>query len=272
MTVQHDRLGVFDFLEVHRPAPKPRRSGLTIASDQDYSLDEARGFAETAAPFVDWVKLPDHYGHIARYTEGWLREKIAIYGQAGIRTTLGGVIYEVAVVQNKVPQFFARAAELGLSGVEVSEDVIEPQSAETRSAHIRLAVSAGLSVFTEVGRKYPDAPLDVDAVAEIAARDLEAGAGKIVVENSDIVQIVERNGDELHRLAERIPLDRLVFEIGPAGGARIAAWLFRELGPDVNIENLDLRDAGTLAAQRAGLHRSVGLTFFDRYAVATAAE
>ncbi|MEW9612918.1 phosphosulfolactate synthase [Shinella sp. S4-D37] len=175
-------------------------------------------------------------------------------------------------MQNKVAQFFERAADLGLSGVEVSEDVIDPQSAETRSAHIRLAASSGLFVFTEVGRKFPDAPLDVDAIASLAARDLDAGASKIVVENSDIVQIVERDSDELHRLAERIPLEKLVFEIGPAGGAKVAAWLFRAFGPEVNIENLDLRDVGTLAAQRAGLHRSVGLTFFDRYTVAAAAE
>jgi len=256
--------GSFHFLEVYRPAPKPRSSGITVASDQYLSLEEARSLISVFGPYFDWIKFPDHYGHIARYSPAWLKEKIALYHAADIRTTLGGVIYEVSVVQKQVERFFQRAAELGLSGVEISEDVIDAQSPSERAAHIQLAKSLGLNVFTEVGRKFPDKPFDAQEAADIAARDLEAGAFKVVVENSDIIQVIEQASDALHRFAQLLPAGRVVFEAGPNQKDKVAGWLLGEFGPEVNIENVDIRDVGAVSAMRAGLHRNVGLRFFDK--------
>ena len=44
---------------------------------------------------------------------------------------------------------------------EIAEDTIPPLPPKERSATIRRAVEVGLEVFTEIGLKYPDKPLDV---------------------------------------------------------------------------------------------------------------
>jgi len=256
--------GSFSFLKAFAPPLKPRTEGITIASDRGISHDSTRSLIEVSADVLDYIKTPDHYALMARYPENWLRTKIALYKKAEISPTLGGVIYEVAVVQGKVEAFMNRAADLGYAGIEVSEDVIEPQPPATRAAHIRYAKSLGLHVFTELGRKFPDKPFDANEGVEIAHRDLESGASMIVVENSDIIRIVKEGGDGLHVLAERIPSEKLIFEAGPNERKPLLKWLIKEFGPSVNIENIEVQDAATVAAMRGGLHRNIGFSYFDR--------
>jgi phosphosulfolactate synthase len=256
--------GSFSFLEAFALPLKPRTRGITIASDRGISHESTRSLIEVAADVLDYIKTPDHYALMARYPENWLRTKIALYKEAKISPTLGGVIYEVAVVQNKVEEFMERAAALGYAGIEVSEDVIDPQPASVRASHIRHAKSLGLHVFTELGRKFPDKPFDPNEGVEIAHRDLESGAAMIVVENSDIIRIVKEGSDSLHVLSERIPSGKLIFEAGPNERRPLLKWLIKEFGPSVNIENIEVQDAATVAAMRGGLHRNIGFSYFDR--------
>lgn len=259
------RTGVFDFLDAYRSPPKPRKTSVTIANDRRLSHEGVRSLLEVGGDILDHVKIVDHYGLISRFDEGWLKEKIAIYHEAGVSTTLGGALYEVAVVQGKVEQFVERVAALGFHGYEVSEDIIEPQSREERSRHIKLGKERGLFVFTEVGRKFPDSPFDAKFYGALALEDLEAGAELIVVENSDVVDMINTGSDGMQRLAEIVPLEKLIFEMGPAGRMKAASWLIKEFGPSVNIENMEIEDVPVVAAMRAGLHRQVGFSFFDTW-------
>jgi phosphosulfolactate synthase len=255
----------FDFLARPPRSAKPRRLGLTVVSDKATSLAQAREFIETVGDIVDHMKIPDHVGIMWRYAPELIRRKNEIYARAGIDTLPGGIPFEVAVVQGKVPQFMARVAELGFRGVEVSGDSIDMEPRERVNA-IKQARAAGLTVFTELGKKFPDHPLNAEEAIEMAGKDLEAGAYLVVVEKSDVAIVIRDGADTLHRLMRGVGPEKLIIECGPgADRFEIAKWLIREFGPDVNLENIDAEDAYVIEAMRHGLNRAVDYSYFHAW-------
>ncbi|MBI4193655.1 MAG: phosphosulfolactate synthase [Betaproteobacteria bacterium] len=252
----------FDFLERPPRAGKPRSRGLTVASDRARSLAQARDFIETAGDVIDHMKIPDHVGVMWRCSAAQLRKKNALYAKAGIDTLPGGIPFEVAAVQGRVPRFMERVAELGFGGVEVSEDSIDI-SRKDRVHAIRHALANDLTVFTELGKKFPENPLNAEEAIEMAGRDLDAGAHLVVVEKSDVALVIRQGTDTLHRLMRGVGPEHLIIECGPgADRFDIAKWLIREFGPDVNLENIDAEDAYVIEAMRYGLNRAADYSYF----------
>lgn len=255
----------FDFLVRPPRAAKPRKRGLTVVSDKAKSLAQARDCIETVSDIVDHMKIPDHVGVMWRYPEELIRSKNALYAQAGIHTLPGGIPFEVAAVQGRIPQYMQRTAELGFGGVEVSEDSVDLGPGDRVNA-IKRAIAAGLIVFTELGKKFPDRPLDAEDAIEMANRDLEAGAYLVVVEKSDVALAIKQGTDALHRLMRGVGPERLIIECGPgADRFEIAKWLLKEFGPEVNLENVDADDAYIIEAMRHGLHRATDYDYFHAY-------
>jgi phosphosulfolactate synthase len=268
MTTEGDVMSAkpaFEFLVRPARTAKPRRRGITVVSDKAKSLVQARDIIETVGDIIDHMKIPDHVGVMWRYPEELIRTKNAIYTQAGIHTLPGGIPFEVAAVQGRIPQFMQRAAELGFGGVEVSEDSIDLGPRDRINA-IKHALAAGLTVFTELGKKFPDQPLDADDAIAMANLDLEAGAYLVVIEKSDVALAIKQGTDALHRLMRGVSPERLIIECGPgADRFEIAKWLLEEFGPEVNLENVDADDAHIIEAMRHGLHRASGYDYFHAY-------
>src|SRR5690349_14037605 len=103
----------FDFLARPPRHLKPRKTGLTITSDKAKSLADVASLIETMGDIVDHMKIPDHVGVMWRYPAALTKKKNALYAKAGIDTLPGGIPFEVAAVQGKLPQFMDRVAELG---------------------------------------------------------------------------------------------------------------------------------------------------------------
>ncbi|MFH1603683.1 MAG: phosphosulfolactate synthase, partial [Pseudomonadota bacterium] len=80
----------FDFLQRPARSAKPRKSGITVASDRAKSLAQARDFVESIADIVDHMKIPDHVGVMWRNSADEVRKKNEVYAQAGIHTLPGG--------------------------------------------------------------------------------------------------------------------------------------------------------------------------------------
>jgi phosphosulfolactate synthase len=255
----------FDFL-AHPPRPaKPRKTGLSVVSDKSKSLSQVRDIIETAGDIIDHMKLPDHVGLMFRNPPQFIREKNALYNKAGIDTLPGGIPFQVAAVQGKVPQFMARIAELGFKGVEVSEDSIALTPGQ-RIASIKWALASGLTVYTELGKKFPEHPLDADEAIATARRDLDAGVYLVVVEKSDVALAIREGSDALHRLMRGVGPERLIIECGPGDDRfRIAKWLISEFGVDVNLENIDADDAYIIESMRYGLHRQADYDYFHAW-------
>lgn len=256
----------FDFIPSPPRAKKPRKTGLTICSDTGLSLADAKSLMEVAGSIIDHVKYVDHGGVLWHYPPDWIRAKNAYYRSVGVPTMPGGVPYQVAAVQGKVPQFMERVAALGYWGVEVSADTLDSLPLKDRSASIRLGVSHGLTVFTELGRKFADRPLDAAEAIDFARRDLEDGAHLVVVEKGDIVQIIREHADTLHQIVDGVSLQKLIFEPGPGEDVFAnAKWLISEFGTDANLENLHPYTILPIENMRHGLHRAVQHRYFDAF-------
>jgi phosphosulfolactate synthase (CoM biosynthesis protein A) len=148
----------------------------------------------------------------------------------------------VAAVQGKVKDFFQRVGQLGFQAVEISEDMLsQPLPSSQREAFIHLAKDMGLEVFTELGRKFPDAPLERKEVVESSLRDLKAGAKKVVIENSDLVKLKEEDPTFFTDVLREVGKEQLIFEAGPAQWPELAAWIIQTLGRTSNLRILQTK-------------------------------
>ncbi len=255
----------FDFLQAPPRVPKPRRTGITVVSAKAKSLAETQSYVEAIGNIVDHMKLSDHVGLMWRDAPDLIRKRNEIYARGGIHSLPGGIPFEVAAVQGKVPQFMRRIAELGFKGVEVSEDSIEITPAD-RVAAIRIGRDNGLEVFTELGKKFPDKPLDAAEAIDTAKRDLDAGAMFVVIEKSDVALAIRNKLDSIHRLIEGVGIGKVIVECGPGNDRfEVARWLIAEFGVDINLENIDVSDAYVIEAMRYGLNRTADYSYFHAW-------
>ena len=241
----------FPFMQRPLRTQKPRARGMTVALDWARSIADAESYVETVGDIIDHMKLTDHIGLMFRYSPDYIKRKNAIYRKAGIDTLPGGVVFEMAAVQGKVPQLMERVKELGFGAVEVSADCIDFSPAFRRGA-IGLGVEQGLKVFTEIGKKSPDKPLDVNEAVDTAKADIDAGAEMVVVEKSDVELVMRDRTDTLHRVIDAIGHERVIIECGPGDNRfQIAGWLIKEFGMNVNLENVDAHEVFAIEIGRA---------------------
>lgn len=257
----------FSFYELPGCTPKPRKVGLCIGTDFGLPLGFVENFLESHHEIIDYAKLTDHAGLASRYSADFWHKKLAIYHKYNVRTFIGGVDFELAFIQNKVSNYFETAKDLGFDAIEVSDDIIPKLDRKTRSAIIKQATSVGLEVFTEVGEKFPDPakPLDMKETLETLQADLQAGASKITVENSDTAILREKNPQALIDLANKVGLEKLVFEVMGSGTnlRDIGIWLLNTISRDINLQNLKLgEDCILLYSFRRGFGRQIGYDFF----------
>src|ERR1035437_2646661 len=99
---------------------KPRSAGITMVMDKGLSLRATEDFLSTAGEFVDIVK----FGFGTSVISKNLKEKIALYKQAGIKTYLGGTLFEAFVIRNKFDDYLKFAQSLKLEMAEVSDGSI----------------------------------------------------------------------------------------------------------------------------------------------------
>lgn len=245
----------FPFLQVPRRPGKPRSSGLTTITDADLSIQEARNLVESSGELIDYVKFTGHASLIARYPVAWIKEKLGIYHANQIKGLPSGASFEVAAIQNQARPFMERARELGFDSVEISDGLIPPLPAEERISYIKFAREIGLEPFTEVGRKDPTTPMDVDETIATIRRDLDAGAKNVTIENSDVALLMKTGPTAICRIVEAIGVERLVFEVGPSAWPEMTAWVIRSFGPEVNLENVRPAQVSIVDGMRRGMHR-----------------
>ena len=96
----------FDFLQRPPRDRKPRKRGLTVASDRGVSLAQAQSIIETMGDILDHIKCPDHVGNMWRWPADWIKKKNAYYSSVGIHTLPGGItVGEIFDASFKVSTF-----------------------------------------------------------------------------------------------------------------------------------------------------------------------
>lgn len=238
------------FLELPARAAKPRSRGITHVLDSGLTLEATRAFLGQAGHLVDIVKIGWGIG----YVDPALSTRVGICTDHGCPVSLGGTLFEVAALQDRVSELRDWSLSVGMTHIEVSNG-LRALSASRKHALVR-ELAADFVVLAETGAKegnYPPTPAEW---AEEMARDLEAGATWVVAEGRESGTVGLYHADQgiredlVSAILTWIPPDKVIFE---APGKSQQAWFVRQLGADVNIGNVAPASVLALETLRLGL-------------------
>jgi len=235
---------------------KPRSTGLTMVIDKGVGLAALTDLLELNWPYVDFIKFS--FGTSLIYPKKILQEKIELIKSYDVTPYPGGTLFEIAVAQNKMEEYFRKLKKLGFPALEISDGTIKlPVS--LRKEAIRLARSAGFLVLTEVGKKDEAENLSLTETARILEADLLAGADYIIIEGRESgkgIFIYNLDGSinlELFKGILAIAGERREQIIWEAPLKKQQVFLIRELGINVNLGNILPEEVMALEALRRGL-------------------
>jgi phosphosulfolactate synthase len=238
------------FLELPARAAKPRSRGITHVLDSGLTPEATRAFLGQAGHLVDIVKIGWGIG----YVDPALSTRVGICTDHGCPVSLGGTLFEVAALQDRVSELRDWSLSVGMTHIEVSNG-LRALSASRKHALVR-ELAADFVVLAETGAKegnYPPTPAEW---AEEMARDLEAGATWVVAEGRESGTVGLYHADQgiredlVSAILTWIPPDKVIFE---APGKSQQAWFVRQFGADVNIGNVAPAGVLSLETLRLGL-------------------
>ena len=119
------------FLSLPGRPPRPRQVGVTHVIDKGLSLPAIEGILDASGDYIDIVKL----GWGTAYVTRNLRDKLALYRDAGVPVVLGGTFWEVCQSQHKLDDWRRWVTDLGLQHVEVSDGTITLPARGQAGAH-----------------------------------------------------------------------------------------------------------------------------------------
>lgn len=223
--------------------------------DKGLGVEATRDLLRLAADHIDFWKLG--FGTPLVYSKRELMRKIRVVKDHNVDIYPGGTLLEIAFWQGKGIEFIARAADLGFTGIEVSEGTIDLDPRD-RQRLITEASRRGLRVLSELGKKDSARDLDVKDVPRLVRMDLEHGAEWVIIEGRDSgvgVGVYDAGGQARTELLEAIVEDvdrpdRLIWEAPQVKQQQ--DWLLR-FGPEVNLGNIQPQDVVSLEAMRQGL-------------------
>jgi phosphosulfolactate synthase len=238
------------FLELPARAAKPRSCGITHVLDSGLTPEATQAFLGQAGHLVDIVKVGWGIG----YVDPALSTRVGICTDHGCPVSLGGTLFEVAALQDRVSELRDWALSLGMTHIEVSNG-LRALPASRKHALVR-ELAADFVVLAETGAKegnYPPTPAEW---AEEMARDLEAGATWVIAEGRESGTVGLYHADQgiredlVSAILTWIPPDKVIFE---APGKSQQAWFVRQFGADVNIGNVAPAGVLSLETLRLGL-------------------
>jgi phosphosulfolactate synthase len=246
-------------LPAERSTTKPRSKGLTMMVDFGIPMGSLEDRLKLIGPYVDLGKIA--VGTSRLYQEDYLRSKLALYKEFGIRPFLGGQFQEYVFAtqgEKAIPAFLAEAKRVGFDVVEISDNCV-PLNPDERKAQIRMALDHGLAVIGEVGSKT-----DITVAADLVdqARDcFEAGAELAIVEGAELVENGVPKTDLINELRAGLDMSKVLLEltgtwikgITLSDVNELLKFFVTEFGPDVNVANVLPDEILETEALRVGL-------------------
>jgi phosphosulfolactate synthase len=240
----------FNLPQLPNRSEKPRESGLTMVMDKGLSLREAEDFIAMTADYVDILKL----GFGTSIITPNLGEKIAFYQSKGIPVYFGGTLFEAFVARNMVNEFVALLKKYNLTHLEISDGSLD-MSQDDKCRYIN-KFSEEFTVISEVGSKDAEKIIPPYKWIEMMAKEIEAGAWKVIAEarESGNVGIFRGTGEIRSGLIEeiltRIPQDKIIWE-APQKGQQL--WFIKQYGANVSLGNIPPHEVIALETMRIGL-------------------
>jgi phosphosulfolactate synthase len=229
---------------------KPRIAGLTMVMDKGLALAEAESFLENAAPFADIVKFGWSTGLFNRR----LKDKIKLYKEAGIRCYLGGTLFEIYEIRNKIDEFKKLIESLHLDTVEISDGSLD-MPVERKCEYIA-EFSRDFRVLSEVGSKDAEKIIAPYRWIAMMKAELSAGSELVIAEarESGNVGIYRSTGEVRSGLVDeiltQIPANKILWE---APNKAQQTWFIRMQGANVSLGNIAPTEVIPLETLRLGL-------------------
>jgi phosphosulfolactate synthase len=214
---------------------------------------------DLAGAYIDLAKVA--VGTARLYDAPYLRRKLTLYKNRGVRPFIGGQFQEYVFAvygARALHGFLAEAKRVGFDVVEISDNCV-PLTDRQRHDQIRLARDCGLAVFGEVGSK--DMKNDARLLVRQAEVCFRAGAELVLVEAAELIENGKPKMKLINGIRRALDMSKVLIELpGPwISGVTLAAvedmkkFLVAEFGPDVNIANVMPQDILETEALRVGL-------------------
>ncbi|MFK7952901.1 MAG: phosphosulfolactate synthase [Ekhidna sp.] len=240
----------YDLNNIPERTTKPRTEGFTMVMDKGLSMREVSDLIETSGNYIDIVKL----GWATSYVTPNLKEKLAIYKEAGIPCYLGGTLFEAFVVRDQFDDYRKVLDKFDLAHAEVSDGSIEMDH-DKKCEYIR-TLSQQVTVLSEVGSKDAAKIIPPYKWIEQMSTELEAGAWKVIGEAREggNVGLFRDSGEVRQGLVEeiltQIPGDKILWE-APQKAQQV--WFIKLCGTNVNLGNIAPNEVIPLETIRLGL-------------------
>ena len=218
--------------------------------DKGLSLREVEDMLETSEPYIDIVKL----GWATSFVTPKLKEKLALYKDAGIPCYLGGTLFEAFVVRDQFEDYRKVLDDFSLEYAEVSDGSIEMD--HDRKCEYIKTLADQVTVLSEVGSKDAAKIIPPYKWIEQMQTELDAGAWKVIGEarESGNVGLFRDSGEVRQGLVEeiltKIPAEKILWE-APQKAQQV--WFIKLCGTNVNLGNIAPREVIPLETIRLGL-------------------
>lgn len=240
----------------------PRKNGFTMVMDKGLSVREAQDLVSVGSEYIDFLKLG--FG-TSVYTPS-VADKIKVYESAGLRTYLGGTLFEAFVIRNMFDEYVELVDRLGLTAVEVSDGSFEMDQ-EVKQEYIS-RLSEKYYVLSEVGSKKKDVIYTPEQWVSMMVSELQAGSEIVIAEarESGTTGIYNNDGSVntilIDKLSAEVGFDSILWE---APQKSQQAWFINHFGANVNLGNIAPAEIIALESLRNGLRGDTFFTFFQNH-------
>jgi len=247
----------YDIIGLPDRPEKPRHEGLTHMLDKSLGPRQIRDILDTAAEFIDLVKLG--WGTAAITPN--LEAKLALYREADIPFYFGGTLFEAFFLRDQIDTYRRLLDDLDVRHVEISDGSVS--MAHEEKLHFIELFAQDFTVLSEVGSKDANNIMAPYRWVEAMQAELTAGSWKVIAESRETgtAGLFRPNGEVRTGLVDEIvtrvdPRD-IIFE---APKKMQQVWFIKHEGANVNLGNIAPEDVIPVETLRLGLR---GDTLFE---------
>ena len=240
----------YDLNQVPDRPSKPRDVGFTMAMDKGLSTRQVEDFIESSGEYVDIVKL----GWATSYVTNNLKEKLAVYKEAGIPTYFGGTLFEAFIIRDQFDDYRRVLDKFDMTFAEVSDGSIELPH-DVKCEYIS-KLSDQVTVLSEVGSKDEEKIIPPYQWISLMQAELDAGAWKVIGEAREggNVGLFRSSGEVRSGLVQeiltKIPFEKIIWE-APQKAQQV--YFIKLMGANVNLGNIAPNEIIPLETIRLGL-------------------
>jgi phosphosulfolactate synthase len=251
----------FNLSQIPDRIPKPRKHGITMVMDKGLSIQETKNFLSISLPHVDVVK----FGFGTAFVTPNLKEKLAVYREAGMPVYFGGTLFEAFLIRNQFNDYIEICKNYGVSFMEVSDGSINIPHAE-KCGYIEKLTKHG-TVLSEVGSKDAAHIIPPYKWIELMRAELKSGSSYVIAEAREAgnVGIYRGSGEVREGLVQeiltQIPAEKIIWE-APQKAQQL--YFIELIGCNVNLGNIAPSEVIALEAMRIGLRGDTFELFLNK--------